>query len=333
MKQNKLIRYIISLMMVLLMVGISEYMGEKEIIFPEMVALSIGLWIIDKRVWKVQRRQIVLLMTLGAIAGICIVRYSPLPHLANLCLSFTAAATCLLISRTTLIPLISACMLPVLLYTETWIYPIAVFTMSVIVTTVQKIMEYYGLRHQVEYISSERVWKKDIFRWLSLLLFVLIIATLSNFTGYHYMILPPLIVTFVEMVNSKAGFRNRPTQIFLFLFSAASLGTFLQIAGHYYLHLPESIVAVCIAACLFFIFEWTGKYFAPAGALAFIPLILPQENLKWLPLQVVAGSIFFITIAMIAYQKCYKWSHAQIIYCATPTILRKYITYKKQKRG
>ena len=33
-------RYICALLMILLMVGVSELMGEKEIIFPEMAALN-----------------------------------------------------------------------------------------------------------------------------------------------------------------------------------------------------------------------------------------------------------------------------------------------------
>ena len=33
-------RYICALLMILLMVGVSELMGEKEIIFPEMAALT-----------------------------------------------------------------------------------------------------------------------------------------------------------------------------------------------------------------------------------------------------------------------------------------------------
>lgn len=42
-------RYICALLMILLMVGVSELMGEKEIIFPEMAALTIGMWIVDKK--------------------------------------------------------------------------------------------------------------------------------------------------------------------------------------------------------------------------------------------------------------------------------------------
>ena len=283
MEHRKLTRYLISLVMILMMVGLAEWTDEKEILFPEMTALIIGLLIIDKRVWNVKRWQIILLMTLGAAVGICIVRYSPLPYVVNLCAAFAFAGASLLISRATLIPLISACVLPVLLHTESIVYPIAVFSMSVSVVLVQ-------------------------------------------------IILPPLMVTFVEMVNSKAGFRNRPTQVFLFLTTAATLGTVLQIVGHHHLHLPESIVALTIAAILFLIFEWTGKYFAPAGALAFIPMLLPKENLGWLPLEASIGAALFITIAMVVFQKCYKWNRAQLIFCATPTLLREYMNRKKRKK-
>ena len=283
MEHRKLTRYLISLVMILMMVGLAEWTDEKEILFPEMTALIIGLLIIDKRVWNVKRWQIILLMTLGAAVGICIVRYSPLPYVVNLCAAFAFAGASLLISRATLIPLISACVLPVLLHTESIVYPIAVFSMSVSVVLVQ-------------------------------------------------IILPPLMVTFVEMVNSKAGFRNRPTQVFLFLTTAATLGTVLQIVGHHHLHLPESIVALTIAAILFLIFEWTGKYFAPAGALAFIPMLLPKEGLAWLPLDASIGAALFITIAMVVFQKCYKWNRAQLIFCATPTLLREYMNRKKRKK-
>ena len=134
------------------------------------------------------------------------------------------------------------------------------------------------------------------------------------------------------MVNSKAGFRNRPTQVFLFLTTAATLGTVFQIIGYRHLHLPATVIALCIAASLFFIFEWTGKYFAPAGALAFIPMLLPEEGLAWLPLQASIGAALFITIAMVVFQKCYQWSRAQIIFCATPTLLREYMNRRKRKQ-
>ena len=331
MDKAKKIRYVFSVFMVILMVGLAEWAGEKEIIFPEMAALTIGMWVIDKRVWKVRRWQMIWMMTAGAVAGVCIVRYSPLPLLCNLCMAFTFAACCLMFSRTTLIPLISACMLPVLLHTETWIYPTAVFFLTVILVSGQRLMEKAGLRKETNYAVPEREWKKESCRWGALLFFVSLVAAFSLFCGYAYFIIPPLIVTFTEIVNSKAGFRNRPMQVFLFLVTGASLGTAFQIVGHSYLHLPETIVALSVICCLFAIFEWTGKYFAPAGALALIPLIIPQEGIRWLPLQAAIGAALFITIGMLVFQQCYKWSEAQLVFCFTPTLLRRYLNRRRKE--
>lgn len=174
------------------MVGLAEWTDEKEILFPEMTALIIGLLIIDKRVWNVKRWQIILLMTLGAAVGICIVRYSPLPYVVNLCAAFAFAGASLLISRATLIPLISACVLPVLLHTESIVYPIAVFSMSVSVVFVQIILEKCGIRNRMPKSVDRKPSKEDIIRWLILFCFVGALAGLAVGMDYPYLILPPL---------------------------------------------------------------------------------------------------------------------------------------------
>ena len=92
-------RYLFSLVMILLMIGVAELLHEKEIIFPEMAALTIGMWIVDKRVWKIKQWQMLLLMTLGACAGVLIVLCSPLPLVLNVAMAFLFAAVCLLCPR------------------------------------------------------------------------------------------------------------------------------------------------------------------------------------------------------------------------------------------
>jgi hypothetical protein len=95
-------RYFYALLMILLMIGVAELLMEREIIFPEMAALTIGMWIVDKRVWQVSRASMVALMILGAVAGVCIVCYSPFPLLVNLAFAFIFAAICLTLFRATL---------------------------------------------------------------------------------------------------------------------------------------------------------------------------------------------------------------------------------------
>lgn len=315
-------RYLYALLMISAMVGLSEATGEKEIIFPEMAALTTGMWIVDKRVWQISKFQFVPLMTLGAIAGICLVRYSPFPLVINLFLAFVFAAFCLVISRTTLIPLISACMLPVLLKTESWIYPLAVCLMSFIILSGQFLMEKTNLRQKIVYTPTTRIGKQELKQWGriggSLLLF------LSGFvySSHLYIIAPPLIVTYVEFANSKAGFRNRPVQVFLVLGIAALWGTVLQGILHHYLGLPESLVALTIVSGLFCLFIGINKLFAPASAIALLPLIIPQNDLWIFPLQVCIGAALLITIAMLLFLKCYKWPKSHLIVCLVPDFLR-----------
>lgn len=314
-------RYLCALGMILLMVGVSEWLQEKEILFPEMAALTIGMWIVDKRVWRVRRWHLLALMTMGACVGVLIVCYSVLPLVLNIALAFLCAAVCLVFARASLFPLISACVLPVLLGTDSWVYPLSVFVMCLVVIVVQKLMEKGGLRGKVVYEPVSRNLKKEVLRWASLLLSVLAVSFLAVYSSCSYLIIPPLLVSFVEFTNSTAGFRNRPLLTVLLLVFGALVGVIFQLLGHCYLGLPETIVALGIFIVLFTLFEWLGKFFAPVGALALIPMLLPSETLIWLPLQVMAGACLFIAIGLVFFQQCYKWSRAQLMYCLIPHYL------------
>lgn len=314
-------RYLCALVMILLMIGVAELLHEKEIIFPEMAALTIGMWIVNKRVWRVRYWQMLLLMTLGACAGVLIVLYSPFSLVVNVAIAFSCAAVGLLFTRASLFPLISACVLPVLLKTESWVYPLSVFVMTLIIIAVQRWMEYFGLRKSIVYEPVERNWTADCFRWLSLMISIFAVACLAVYTSNFYFIIPPLIVMYVEFVNSKAGFRNRPVLTVLLLASGSLIGTIFQLIGYHYLKLPETVVALFIFIVLFTLFEWLGKFFAPVGAMALIPMLLPKEALPWLPFQVLIGATIFIAMGMVIYQQCYKWSRAQLVYCLIPHYL------------
>lgn len=295
-------RYFCALGMILLMVGVSEWLQEKEVLFPEMAALAIGMWIVDKRVWRVRRWHLLALMTIGACMGVLIVRYSALPLVLNVALAFLCAAVSLLFARASLFPLVSACVLPVLLGTESWVYPLSVFVMCLVIIVVQRLMERKGWRGKIVYEPVPRNWKKEILRWCCLLLSILAVSSLAAYSSCPYLIIPPLLVSFVEFTNSTAGFRNRPLLTILLLVFGASVGVVFQLVGHCYLGLPETIVALAIFMVLFSLFEWLGKFFAPVGALALIPMLLPPGTLIWLPLQVTAGAVLFIAIGLVFFQ-------------------------------
>lgn len=311
-------RYFFSLLMITGMVWAAGWTGEKEIIFPEMAALCTGMWIVDKRVWTVGRWQMVALMTAGAVAGVAIVRFSPGLLLLDLGLAFGFAAVSLVLSRTTLVPLVSACMLPVLLRTESWVYPLAVAVMTAVVATGQWGMEKSDLRSRGAETWKGGLKRKELRRWLLLLVSLLLLAAAPVYTSYVYCILPPLVVTYVEFASSRAGFRNRPVQTFLLLTAAAVIGAFFQAWGHGQMGWPEPVVATADFICLFALFEWTGKCFAPAGAVALIPMLIPADDLLWFPVQIAIGAALFIATALLIFLQCYKWPRAQLMVCFLP---------------
>lgn len=321
MKNKKIVKYLSALAMMVAMMALAEFTGETEIIFPEMAALTIGLWISNKHIWQVTDVQLVSLMTLAAIVGVLIVRYSPLPLMINITIAFVVAGVILTSQRSTLYPLVSALILPVLLHTTSWVYPLSVLAMTVVLVVVKKIFEAKGIRNKTDYTPSDRPIKSAIVVWAAMTCSLLSIAAIGYCSTYIYIIIPPLIVSFVEFVNTKAGFRNRPVLTVLLLSVCSLVGSVFQFVGHFYLGLPLAVVATAILVVVFGLFEWLGKFFAPAGAISLIPLLLPEEVLPYLPLEVFVGAVLFIAVAMIFFQKCYRWSRAQIVYCLIPHYL------------
>lgn len=321
MDKHKLIRYLFALIMIGLMIGVSEWLDEKEILFPEMAALILGLWVIDKKIWTVNRPMLIVLMTVCAVFGILLVRYSPFPLLANIAISFVFTSLCLITSRTTLIPITSAAMLPVLMGTHSLVYPISVFIMSTLVVTGQWFLEKNKLR-QTPLLHNKKQHIHNPKHWIKLFFWLLLIAVIPVSTGQIYFIVPPLVVMFIEFSSSKAGFRNRPVQVYSIMVISAVLGTLFQYYLHSKLGLPLVHTALLLFSCLFILFEIVGKPFAPACAIALVPMIIPQENILSYPFQVAIGTGVFLFVAMFFFQKCHRWRRAQLFVCFVPQVIR-----------
>ena len=91
------------------MVGVSELLGEKEIIFPEITALTVGAIAAPKHSWKVSRARMIILIAVCSVIGILIVRFSPFPKAVGLTAAFALCQVIYLMSGTSFAPLISAC--------------------------------------------------------------------------------------------------------------------------------------------------------------------------------------------------------------------------------
>lgn len=179
-KENylKLIRAAFSLILTTAMFYLSSKLNESEIIFPEVAALLIGGWINKKEPWTISKPRMCILMFLGSLAGMLLARTS-LPFAVKVLLGFIFIAAVLILTKTTLYPVISSCILPIFLHTTSFVYPIVVTTLVLIVALGQKIFEASGLREKEVFTPVQLKNSQLIKMWILRIAIFFIVATVS----------------------------------------------------------------------------------------------------------------------------------------------------------
>ena len=279
------------------MLAVAQCLEEPEVIFPEIAALATGCLVVPKRVWAVDRLRLVILLTLAAVAGYVLSRYSPLPPLANVALGFAFVGSLLIMMRASLYPAISACLLPVVLNVGSWLYPAAVFGLTLGVAGVQWLMERARTRAPLPFrpIATPRAHRCR--HWLLMLAAVVLITAVPMMTGHRYFILPPLIVLFVEFTRPATGLRKAPFAVMLLIVVAAIVGNAGHLCLTQSLGWPPALTVIVVLGILYVISNALRRQFAPAAAIALVPNILQQPNAYLFPLEVTLGALVFILVA------------------------------------
>lgn len=291
----------ISVILATLMTAAAELTGEKEIIFPEIAALLIGGIAAEVQPWKTNRKNMIILMSSSALAGISIVRYLEIPVLFQVILGLVFAAVSLTISKTTMVPMISACILPILMGTETLIYPVSVFLMLVVITGVQWLLEKSGQKEPRKTASEhiELNMKKTASDWGRRVLVFSLLAIIPISLKEYYFIAPPLIVAYTELTNPKLWLRKCPERVVVLMGISAAFGTAGVILLQGRLGLSLTAVTTIVITGILLISSRLKLLFPPAGAAALLPLILQREGLFWYPLKVTAGCLVLTAAAIL----------------------------------
>ena len=307
-------RYFISLVLILAMVSIAEITGEREIIFPEVAALVVGSWVLEKQPWKVSKVGLVGLMTLCSIVGVLIVRYVNLGLTMEVLIGLVFTGLILKLSKTTLVPIISACILPIVLRTETWVYPISVFILTILIVSIKYFIEDYGVSEVREEFKEEiaklerntSLRKKEFIRLFKIFITVGILTYFSVKFNITLLIAPPLIVAFIELTNEHCKFRQRSKSLLLLFIVVAILGFIFRSGFNEYLGLPLWLCTIFLLISLFICLEIFNMYFPPVAAIAVLPMLLTSKQVMFYPFQIAIGCFIFITIAMIFFreEKC-----------------------------
>lgn len=300
---KKKVRYLFCVIFIFCMFLVAQVLDDKEVIFPEILALALGAWVSEKQPWKVDRVRMFVLMSISSLVGILVVRYVNLPLIFRIAIGFCFAGFMLTLFRCTIVPMISACILPMFIGTTSFIYPISVTTMSFVIVVVQFLIERFGLKPETVVESVEMDVKEEFFKWFKMLILLMAICVIPTFTKQLYFVVPPLIVAFVEFSNIKSKVRDNFKKIWIAIVCAGVIGAGCRIILNAQLGMPLWFCGVCATVLLFVVFEILKVGFPPACAIVLLPTILPVDNLYLYPFEVAIGSAVLITVAMKAFRE------------------------------
>lgn len=302
-KRIRIERYLFGIIMAFVMVFVAEICDEAEIIFPEICALTIGAWISEQQPWMTNKRRIFILMSLAALFGVLVVKFCSFELIFQVCLCFAFTGFILTLFRTNFVPIISACILPVYLRTSSWIYPISVSFMSLIIILAQWLMEKYHFRPVNDFVPCKFDIKKQVIKWTKLLVVFGVIALIPFKTHQIYFLAPPLIVMFTELSNTKSPARTKPFYIIGLMTFASFVGCFLRLLLNEFLGLPLFVCTAFACIILFFALDKLKIYFPPAGAILLIPMILDKSLLVRFPAEVFIGAVILCFCALVLFRE------------------------------
>ena len=287
------------MLIIILMVGFSEYFAEKEFLFPEIAALSTGYLLSPKRTWKVSGLRMLFLISLCALLGICIVRFFPCSLWLQITIAFAVGQMIYLFSGTTLAPMISAIVLPVLLQSESLIYPVSAMLLTGMILLIRRLLEYLQLRPCESFHALPLPCERDLAAGLLRTGFVGLLCMVLLPRGWNYLIAPPLLVAFTEMSVSGSRIRKMPVRaILLFTFCALDgvlCRGILQVMPVF----PLTFAAAVSVLVLLPVFHRSRMYLPPAGAIVLLSMLIPSDTLPVFSVEIAAGSTVLTLISLL----------------------------------
>lgn len=299
----------LAVLLVVVMCVISEYIGEKELMFPEVSALVISAWLTKRSTSQNKSLHFWLSPTLAAVTGMVILKLFPYSPLLMIAVAFILVAMQLTFMNSEIYPALSAAILPILLHTESWYYPLSVCIFTGIIACVKKTIYISSKKENrmIEKSSKETLKLKfsssNLIQWGALLICVLLVSAFALYFHCNYIVAPPLIVTFVELAKRNGKTKHNIALIFVSLVLAAFSGVICFYLICHVLRLPVWISAGLSVTCVLIAFYFLDFSWAPTAAIATLPVLVPAESLWMYPFEVLTGCFIFLLINMFWMKK------------------------------
>lgn len=280
------------------MVAASQAIPCEEVLFPETAAILCGAWIQPRQAWNINRPRMLVLMSVGSVFGLLLNLLVPWGLWGKAILGYAFCALCMNLAAADMTPMLSAAILPVLLGTDSWTYPVAVTTLVALVCLGQVLLERAGLRERIDYRPLAFKPRVALASWGRRLLAFALLSAPAYLTGNPLFAVPPLLVAFTELTRPDFTLRARPWRAWAVLACAGLVGSLgravVETAG---VPLPL-MVAVCFAAL---VLVWNGlsTWLPPAGAVVLLSFLVPYAGPLTFGIEVAVGAAAWVAVAML----------------------------------
>lgn len=300
----------VAIVLVVSMFAIADTLKEKEIIFPEIAALAFGYWIMEKSPWRGTKLAIWASPALAALTGVLLLRYVPFPPFFLIGTAFVLVVLQLKLLRSTVLPSLSASILPIITHTTSWLYPLSVCILTAVIALGRLSLESLDHKENSAHSLPERAGGRgekrtapaELMYWGKILAGILLVSALALQSTYLFMISPPLLVGFVELSRPNRAMRRTPGKILLLLVLSAFSGVLWFFLVSTILHGSLWISSGLSLVSVFLLYNVLQVSFPPAAAIALLPVLVPAANLWMYPLHVLLGSTLFIFMGIYCFK-------------------------------
>lgn len=288
-----------TLAIVILMVGAAEITGEKEIIFPEITAIAVGMLLAPKRSWQTSKLRILILITICSILGVWIVLFVPAAKPLQMTLAFAVCQIIFLFSGTTFAPLISAMVLPVMLETESIVYIIAAVVLTTLILLSVTILESADIKQPELYEPTPLPQKQDFIDAVVRCIFTALFIFAALRTDFRFAVAPPLLVAFTEFTRPGCKALKKPVKAVLLIGVCAFAGSACRYVLTMKFGLWLTVSAAAAALLMIFILRTCRMFLPPAGALTILAMLIPETYVVIYPLQILTGAGILMLTALV----------------------------------
>lgn len=304
MKRDDTIPALAAVLVIAVMVGTAELSGEREIIFPEIAAIAVGMLLSPRRSWRTDRRRVLLLISLAAALGLGVSVLLPGPLWGKMTLAYVLGQGILLCSGTSFAPLLSAAVLPVLLGTRSAVYLAAAVGLTGLILLLSALLERQGLRPREAFSPLPPPGRRDLPLLLARCLLGAGCVCLALRLGLRFAVAPPLLVAFTEWMAQGSPARQKPFRTLGLIVLCAAAGALCRLGLTMGLGLSLTVSALAASLLLLLLLKGFGMYLPPAGALGILAMLIPAESLWGYPLQVLCGAAVLMALA---------WGYGKIV--------------------